>query len=135
MPVNSARMNSTPEWTVPRREQYPRREQWSVVNSTPCEQYREIFQSEHARQSPRSVVSLFLWIANLRMDEQSFSFLLLVTKQLKEDKDYSGHFWILNLMIETRVNLIRCCTHKLIDEQTISVPSKNNLFSLLCLVE
>ena len=35
-------------------------------------------------------------------------------------------------MIETRVSLNRCCTHKLIDKQAISVPSKNNLFTLLC---
>ena len=65
--------------------------------------------------------------------QTNFLFLLLVTKQSKDHKDYSGHFWVLNLMIETRVNLNRCCTHKLIDEQAISVPSKNNLFTLLCL--
>ena len=35
-------------------------------------------------------------------------------------------------MIETRVNLNRYCTHKLIDEQANSVLSKNNLFTLLC---
>ena len=84
-------------------------------------------QSEHGCESPRSVVSLSLNCEPERKQNKPFFFVNHEsTKEITEK--YSGHFWVLNQVIETRVNLIRYRTHKPIEEEEATVYYQKNIF-------
>ena len=76
------------------------------------------------------MVSLFFELLTSEKTKQTFSIFLLITNQPREYRNYSGHFWVLNPVIETRVNLIRYRTHKLIEEEEALVYYQKNIFYL-----
>ena len=67
---------------------------------------------------------------NLRENKNNFFFFVSQESTKKITDKYPGHFWVLNQVIETRVNLVRYRTHKPIEEEEAIVFYQKDIFFL-----